>query len=293
MSTGIIPKAHASSFFFSTGSPDGLIGTSSRPASVGSIETETGDDFILGPGTTSITSATFTGLLPVGATQLDVARVIVEIYTVFPSYSVVPPSGSVPTRVNSPSDNAFDQRDSSVGELTFTATILNPSFTVANTVVNGINKSPNQYTGGEGAATGEEVLFAVTLTTPFSLPSGHYFFVPQALLNPPFGGKFLWLSAPKPITGGTGPFTGDLQTWIRNANLAPDWLRIGTDITQQGPFNAAFSLTGTSTSPTSVPEFSFSGLMVGSLGIAVFALARRFYNSGRIRSWRLCRSRFR
>jgi hypothetical protein len=27
--------------------------------------------------------------------------------------------------------------------------------------------------------------------------------------------------------------------------LAPDWARIGTDITQQGPFNATFSLTGT------------------------------------------------
>ena len=26
--------------------------------------------------------------------------------------------------------------------------------------------------------------------------------------------------------------------------LAPDWLRIGTDITGQGPFNAAFSLSG-------------------------------------------------
>ena len=36
----------------------------------------------------------------------------------------------------------------------------------------------------------------------------------------------------------------DLQSWIRNDALAPDWLRIGTDITAQGPFNAAFSLSG-------------------------------------------------
>jgi hypothetical protein len=36
----------------------------------------------------------------------------------------------------------------------------------------------------------------------------------------------------------------DLQSWIRNDALAPDWLRIGTDITGQGPFNAAFSLSG-------------------------------------------------
>jgi hypothetical protein len=36
----------------------------------------------------------------------------------------------------------------------------------------------------------------------------------------------------------------DLQSWIRNAKLKPDWSRIGTDITHQGPFNAAFSLAG-------------------------------------------------
>jgi hypothetical protein len=38
-----------------------------------------------------------------------------------------------------------------------------------------------------------------------------------------------------------------LQAWIRNANLAPDWLRIGTDIiTNQGTaaFNMTFSLAG-------------------------------------------------
>jgi len=40
----------------------------------------------------------------------------------------------------------------------------------------------------------------------------------------------------------------DLQSWTRNdgpSALAPDWSRIGTDITQQGPFNATFSLSGT------------------------------------------------
>jgi hypothetical protein len=55
------------------------------------------------------------------------------------------------------------------------------------------------------------------------------------------------LSAPRPIVPpGTAFPVGftDLQSWIRNENLAPDWLRIGTDITHQGPFNAAFSLNG-------------------------------------------------
>jgi hypothetical protein len=40
---------------------------------------------------------------------------------------------------------------------------------------------------------------------------------------------------------------GDLQAWIRNSDLAPDWLRIGTDIIGGTPaptFNMTFSLVG-------------------------------------------------
>ena len=44
------------------------------------------------------------------------------------------------------------------------------------------------------------------------------------------GGDFLYLSAPRPIVAPGTPFAGDLQAWIRNSDLAPDWLRIGTDI---------------------------------------------------------------
>jgi hypothetical protein len=115
--------------------------------------------------------------------------------------------------------------------------LISSSATALNSVDNGIHPIPGQTTGGEGPVTGEEVQINVTFTTPFVLPAGHYFIVPQvALMN----GDFLWLSAPK--TSGT-----DLQTWIRNAALAPDWLRIATDIV--GPtspqFNAAFSLSGT------------------------------------------------
>jgi hypothetical protein len=51
-------------------------------------------------------------------------------------------------------------------------------------------------------------------------------------------GDFLWLSAFKPIVAPGTPFMPDLQSWIRNDALAPDWSRIGTDITHQGPFNA-------------------------------------------------------
>jgi hypothetical protein len=49
---------------------------------------------------------------------------------------------------------------------------------------------------------------------------------------------------PNPFVAPGTPFAVDAQIWIRNDALAPDWLRIGTDITGQGPFNAAFSLTG-------------------------------------------------
>jgi hypothetical protein len=238
--------AKAEQFFFSTGNPDGLIGTLSRPGN-GEIQTETADDFIL-TQPTSIDHATFTGLLPSGTSLNSVARVEIELYHVFPADSVNPPSGNVPTRVNSPADVEITSftRDSQDGSLSFITSLVNPNFSVTNTVVNGIHKIPNQFTGGEGAATGEEVSINVAFNQPLVLPADHYFFRPEAQLT---DGNFLWLSAPRPITGpGTTPFppgTTDLQSWIRNDDLAPDWLRIGTDITGQGPFNAAFSLSGT------------------------------------------------
>jgi hypothetical protein len=233
-------QASADSFSFSTGEPDGKIATLSRPPSPGKIQTETADDFVV-PQTVVISQATFTGLLPVGAPLTSIGGVEIEIYHVFPGDSNTNRVPAVPTRSNSPGDVEIDSatRDSADGSLTFSATIVNQSFSASNSVVNGINKSPGQKTDGEGAVTGEEVLITVNFNPPISLPADHYFFRPEVLLS---SGDFLWLSAPKP----TAPplFTGDLQSWIRNDALAPDWLRIGTDITAQGPFNAAFSLSG-------------------------------------------------
>jgi hypothetical protein len=57
----LAPPAAAGVFFFSTGNPDGLIGTLSRPASLGLLQTETADDFVL-TQTTSINQATFFAL---------------------------------------------------------------------------------------------------------------------------------------------------------------------------------------------------------------------------------------
>jgi hypothetical protein len=232
-------------FFFSTGNPDGKIGTLSRPASPGLLETETADDFITTLPTT-INSATFVGLLPLGAPLSSVNDVEIELYHVFPVDSASPPSGNVPTRVNSPSDHEFAAFDSAAGDVAVTTTLLNSSFAVANTLVNGIHANPNQFTGGEGPATGEEVLFNITFNTPFTLSPDHYFFRPEVGLT---SENFLWLSAPRPIVAPGTPFSPDLQSWTRNGNLAPDWLRIGTDITGQGPFDATFSLTGTEITP--------------------------------------------
>ena len=78
--------------------------------------------------------------------------------------------------------------------------------------------------------TGQEVEFTVNFKTPIDLPPDHYFFIPQVDVN---GGEFFWLSAPKPIVAPGTPFPPgftDLQSWTRDQNLDPDWLRIGTDI---------------------------------------------------------------
>jgi hypothetical protein len=172
----------------------------------------------------------------------------------------------VPTRVNSPSDVAFDSRNSlPAGGLSFTTTLLNASFTTLNSIQpGGIHPQPGQTTGGNGSVTGEEVQFNVTFSTPFELPADHYFFVPQVAL-PGAGDNFLWLSAPGPPL-----FTGDLQAWTRDANLDPDWLRVGTDIVGGGAaapkFNESFSLAGT------VPDSGFTAFLLGSALGALFYL---------------------
>jgi hypothetical protein len=263
--------AAADTFFFSTGTPDGKIATLSRQASPGLLETETADDFILKTAT-SLTQATFTGLLPMGSSPSDVSNVEIEFYHVFPKDSAFPPSPNVPSRVNSPADVEIGSatRDGAAGTLNFSASILNSNFTAANSVVNGINKFPNQTTGGEGSKTGAEALINVTFAPPVDLPADHYFFRPEVLLD---NGNFLWLSAPKPIVGGTGPFVGDLQSWTRNDGppdgLAPDWLRIGQDIVGGNPFptfNATFSLTGV-TIPEPSTVWLYGSALVGLAGM--------------------------
>jgi hypothetical protein len=260
---------------FSTGSPDGKIFTLSRTASTGKLETETAADFVLGQSAL-VTNATFTGLIVGGATPANINDVEIELYHVFPVDSTNPPDGRVITRKNSPSDSEFAAFDSAAGKLSFTTTVLNSNFPAANSVVNGIHALPNQFTGGEGPVTGMEVRINVTFTTPFLVGvTDHDFFRPEVDLGS--SGDFLWLSAPKPIAASGKPFQfpggpgQDLQTWIRNDGpgaLAPDWERVGTDVTHQGPFNASFSLTG-----VAVPEPS--GVLLVAAGLGLLALITR------------------
>jgi VPDSG-CTERM motif len=260
--TAIAGAVHADTYSFTTGTPDGRMATASRPSSTGKIEIESADDFLLS-SETILNSGTFTGLIT-GASP-TVGAVNVEIYRVFPFDSTNPPSGNVPTRTNSPSDVAFTAVGSVAGTLTFGTTVLSPVFSAANSVLNGINKIPNQTTGGEGPVTGQEVLFNFSVTGLLDLPAGHYFFVPQVEVT---GGEFYWLS-----TQHTVPlFTGDLQEWIRNENLAPDWLRVGTDIVGSNSgqtFNAAFSLNG-----TIVPDAGSTMILLG-FSFLVLEIVRR------------------
>jgi hypothetical protein len=257
-------RLQPSSFVFSTGNPDGRVATIAEPANAhnSNVEYESGDDFVL-TTETKITQASFTGLLTGGAKPQDVRNVVVEIYRVFPDDSNVartsgPPTFStpqVPTRVNSPSDVAFLSRDSQHHQLTIRTHVLSAGFTAAASVSSAGKISV--HSGGDGAVTGKEVEFDVNFgKRALDLPAGHYFFVPQVGLakKAPAGAHFLWLSAPKPIVPPGTPFPAgntDLQSWMRDdPPLAPDWLRIGTDIIGGTTFNATFQISGETVAST-------------------------------------------
>jgi hypothetical protein len=266
----------AAPFFFATGSPNGKLGAVSRRASAGKLETETADDFVLSE-TTVITHATIFGLIPAGTPLENIKNVEVEVYHIFADDSDVSRTSgaplfstpAVPTRVNSPSDVEIDTatRERTTGTLAISANVLNSSFMVSNTVVNGISLK----TGGEGSLAGEEVEITITFTSPIILPPGPYFFRPEVLLS---NGDFLYLSGARPIVSPAGtPFTPDRQAWIRNSTLAPDWLRIGTDVIAGGTpptFNMAFSLRG-----ETVPDVGTPG-QPNCHGQSISALAHQF-----------------
>jgi hypothetical protein len=265
-------RGAADTLIASTGSPDGKMAAASRPDATGQFEIESADDFILQCAAT-VDSMSFVGLMPTDTTNAA-SRVVVEIYRVFPQDSDTVRTIQVTTRANSPSDVAFASRDSAASDFTFQTTLLTTSFTAANSVQpGGIHPKPNQTTGGNGALTGREVQFDLTLTSPISLPAGHYFFVPQVTVTG--GGTFYWLSAPNPVVSGT-PFNPDLQSWTRDANLDPDWSRIGTDIvggTTPPKFNGSYSLTGTLTPVVITPSAASPLVVVPGTPIAPVTFA--------------------
>ena len=269
-----------------TGNPDGKLGALSRRPSANKVETETADDFFLRQATV-LTGAIITGLLTDGAKLENIQNVEVEVYHIFPLDSVDRGSASgVPSRMNSPSDVEIDSATRALTDRTLLiqGRVLNTNFSALNTVINRINKKPLNTTHGEGPVTGQQVELAITFTNPILLPEGHYFFRPEVLVS---GGDFLYLSTPRPIAAPGTPFVGDLQAWIRNSDLSPDWLRIGTDIIGTDvpggippTFNMAFSLTGTTIQAPGTPGEpnchgqSVSGLteQFGSLAAAASAL---------------------
>jgi hypothetical protein len=249
--------------------PNNLMAIASRPGTA-TFEIEAADDFVL-TSPSSITSASFTGVITGASGVPSIVDIVVEIYRVFPADSNTARTPNVPTRANSPSDVAFDSRDSAAGELSFATSVLSTTFVALNSIQpGGIHPSPAQTTGGNGPLIGQEIQFNVSFTTPFTLPADHYFFVPQVEITS--GGQFYWLSASRPITGtGTTPFTTDLQAWTRDQALDPDWLRVGMDIvggTTPPTFNTAFSLEG-----NAVPEPDT--ILLIAAGLALVGIGKR------------------
>jgi len=269
----LVTPSWADTFVFETGSPTNQLklGAVSRRPSLGKTETETADDFPL-QETTVITGAKIFGLIPLETPRENIRDVEVEVYQIFSkdnsdvNRTSGPPNFStqnVPTRVNSPADFEIDTatRARTEGTLAISARVLDASFSVDATVLDGISVGA----GTAGRFTGEEVEITITFTNPIVLPSGQYFFRPEVLLT---SGDFRYLSGLRPNPGGSA-LTPDRQAWIRNSTLAPDWLRIGTDIIG-GAFNMAFSLTG-----ETVPDVGTPG-QTNCHGQSLSALSRQF-----------------
>jgi hypothetical protein len=263
---------------YNNDNPDGKIGTISRPSTPGLNEFETADDFVL-TARSIVTGGSFTGLLPVGTTLSNIKSINVEIYKV----QTTEIATKVPTRINSPTNDALFEQNTGSG-LTFSLSTLNNGVGVVNSVDSTIKPGATSavtVTNGDGPRVGEEARFDFQLTNPlnkFDLEKGQYFYVPQVELD---NGNFLWLSANRPISGfGSTPtpagFT-DLQTWIRDeGGIKPDWERVGRDVI--GPdsnfaatYNAAFRLNGVA---VVVPEPTPIAMLIGGL-LAVAAWSQR------------------
>src|SRR5262249_16033422 len=112
---------------------------------------------------------------------------------------------------------------------------------------------------------GQEVQISITFSPPIVLDPGHYFFRPEVLVS---DGDFLFLSAPRPIVSPGTQFPAgvtDLQAWIRNSFLKPDWRRMGNDIVGGTTFNMTFSLSGATITPGTPGQPNCVGKTMSSL----------------------------
>ena len=265
-----IPAQLHGAVIYNNLTPNNLMGVATRPTGQAQHSRSKPRTISSSARQTAIDSASFVGLLLPDVTGAvpSVTDVVVEIYRIFPLDSDTTRTPNVPTRTNSPSDVALRLEGQRGRRVEFQPDDAGSDlYGQQQRAAGGIHPKPNQTTLGNGPVTGEEVQFDATFTTPIVLPPGHYFFVPQVASTN--GGNFMWLSASRPISGaGTTPFPAgvtDLQEWTRDANLDPDWLRVGTDIVGGSPaptFNAAFSLSG-----TAVPEPASAVLIVAGLGL--------------------------
>jgi len=263
----------ADSVLYNNDFPDGRVATAS-----GSPKgAESADDFILGK-TSTITSGSFTGLIPKTASILSVGVEIYGACTPGSGFAGCTNLGKAVTRVNSPTSEALPGTERTTGDATlnYSASLLNNGIGVVGSVVDGINAQtpdvPATLTGGDGPASGKEVRVNFDLTQGITLPAGHYFFVPSVELS---DGSFLQLSAYRTVGGefGSTLITPDLQAWVRNDDIKNDWLRTGTDIiggpTDPATYNLAFRLVG-----TVVPEPTGVAMLIAGL-VAVGAWSQR------------------
>ena len=221
--------AFAGDFFFTTGNADGLLGALSRSDSPGKVETETADDFVL-TQTTIISGATIVGL--VNAAVANITNVEVEVYNRFRWTRSVSSVGATCSRASTRrrTSKSMPPRAMEAWE----RSVLPQRQLSANfhrTEHRGKRHQPESEPAGPAARVA---------TSGAEVEDHHH--VHQA---DPSARRSLFLS-PGGVGGGwrfpvavgaagrswrpARRSRSDLQAWIRNARLAPDWVRIGTDV---------------------------------------------------------------
>ena len=204
--------------FSQHGTPDGLLGALSQPASTGHLETETTNNFLL-TDTDAHRSGDHHQVDPVGNCPGEYSATS-RSRSITSSRGLGRPLGerALHSQLTRGCRDRHHHARWEPRNARFQHSLLD-ELSVLNTVMDGINRAPTNVTDGEGPASGTVV--QITITFIPDRPAGgitHYFFHQEVQVA---GGDFLYLSAPKPIVAPGTPVTGDFQAWIRNSDL-PD-----------------------------------------------------------------------